>query len=350
MRTSRLLLLGLAAVSVAAAEMPAAHATFPGTNGRIAWSRDGDIFTMRSDGSGKRRLTDSPRNFEWAEWSPDGETLAVIRNPVERRPRIVLMDRAGLEVTPLARARYTVQHMAWSPDCTRIAYCDLDLSDPDAEAPYPAAIKVVEVATGTQSRLTEFEDKTCSPSWSPDGTQLAFDAGDSTDTDIYIMNADGTNQIVLTTDSDTRQFSPEWSPSGDVIAFVRPIPAPGNQGDQAAVIETIGVDGTGLTTLTEPVDAFDGGIQWSPDGTHLAFYRLQITAPYETHLGVVAADGSGDALLSTMEISPMEWSPDSTIIAFSREGNIFTINADGTEETKIAGHRARDVFPSWQAR
>lgn len=183
MKVSRSIAVALAALGAVVAVMPVARATFPGSNGRIAWGRDGDVFTMRPDGSGKRRLTDTPRAYESAEWSPDGQRLAVLRWGPER-VRILLMNPRGSEVTVLVRARFTVQGMAWSPDGSRIAYCDMDISSPDDAAPYPSAIKVVDVATGTQTRLTAFADKACSPSWSPDGTQIAFHAGDSTNTDI----------------------------------------------------------------------------------------------------------------------------------------------------------------------
>lgn len=328
---------------------PAAEATFPGTNGRIAWSRDGDVFTMRPDGSGKRRLTDSPR-FERGEWSPNGQMLAVVREraTVEQRARVLLIDPRTAAVTPLGRARYSVQQLSWSPDGTRLAYCDLDIDDFDAPAPYTSAIKVIAVATATQSRLTAWEQKACDPSWSPDSNQLAFHAGNYTNIDIYIMDADGTDQTALTTDTDVRQHSPEWSPTGSVIAYERPIPAPDNQGDEAVVIESIRTDGTGTITLTEPTNAWDGGIEWSPDGNRLLFHRMETTGNYETHLGVVDVDGSGEVLLTTIEPGNMAWSPNGMKIAFVRGGDIFTIGSDGAGGTKLAGRSAFDVYPSWQ--
>lgn len=348
MKASRSIRLALAALGVIGTIMPPAEATFPGSNGRIAWSRDGDIFTIRADGSGKRQLTDNAR-YESAQWSPDGRTLAVVQWPAQTgRVRILLMSARGSNRSVLARARFTVQHLSWSPDGSRLAYCDLDISDTDAPAPYPSAIKVVDVAAGTQSRLTDFADKACQPSWSPDGSRIAFEAGDTTDTDIFVMDANGSNVQAVTNDDTARQFDPAWSSTGDTIAFVRPIPHPGDQGDKEAVIETVGVDGTGLTTLTEPVNAFDRIPQWSPDGTKLLFFRSGADG---THLAIVNADGSGDQMLTNAESGHAAWSPDSTKIAFSRGGNIFVIGADGVGETKLVGKKSiRDVEPDWQAR
>lgn len=348
MRVPRTLGPMVAILAVLLATVPATATTFPGTNGRIAWTRDGDIFTARADGSAKRRITESPR-WEHAAWSPDGSRLAIAREraTMKQRAQIMVVAVRG-SVDPITlRTRFSVQHLSWSPDGSRIAYCDLDINDPDARSPYPSAIKVVDVATGTQSRLTEYADSACQPSWSPDGSRIAFGMSDATDNDLYVMDADGSN-VRAVTDDDASQFDPIWSPTGDTIAFVRVVPHANGQGDKETVVETISADGTGLITLTEPLNAFDRSPSWAPDGTRLLFFRRDASG---TELGVVNADGSGVQLVAEVEGGSAAWSPDSSKILLSRDGDLFVIGADGTGETRIVGRPSvRDAQPSWQSR
>ena len=327
-----------------------------GTNGRIAWSRDGDVFTMNPDGSGRRRLTESPR-WESAHWSPDGSRLAVIRDrkTMDHRVQIVLMTPRGTGATLLARARFTVQGLTWSPDGTQIAYCDLNIDDPDAASPYPSAIKVVDVATRTQRRVTEFGDRACSPSWSPDSGRIVFTQPDPvvpdvypTDTGVYVMDPDGANVQAVIDADDVREYEPAWSPTGDTIAFLQPTPAPGG-GDKEVVVRTVSVDGSGTATLTEPVDAWDSFIEWAPDGSKLMFWRMEMTGDYETKIGVVNPDGSDERLLAAAD-GGGSWSPDATTIVYTRRGDIFVIGTDGTGRTRLVGGRAFDGSPSWQHR
>ena len=67
----------IVAVIVAALLAPGvAMAAFPGENGRISFTRDGEIFTMNPDGSDKTRISTAPRFDDSPAWSPDGEKIA----------------------------------------------------------------------------------------------------------------------------------------------------------------------------------------------------------------------------------------------------------------------------------
>jgi TolB protein len=86
------------------------------------------------------------------------------------------------------------------------------------------------------------------PTWSPDGKQIAFMSWRNSRTEIFVMNADGSNQRVLISMSVGDAIDPRWSPDGSKIVFVH-VP----DGVQAGGEQTIWVahaDGTGLTQLT----------------------------------------------------------------------------------------------------
>jgi TolB protein len=76
-------------------------------------------------------------------------------------------------------------------------------------------------ADGTQVRqFTDNDAWEAFPTWSPDGTRIAFNSGRDGDPEVFVMNADGT-QVRQLTDNDTVDGRPAWSPDGTRIAFDR---------------------------------------------------------------------------------------------------------------------------------
>jgi Tol biopolymer transport system component len=163
------------AVSVAVAVglflLPAApaQAAFPGANGKIAFSRSGDIYTINPDGSGESNLTNSAATDLNPRWRPDGQKIAFQSNGTA-----MLMNPDGTGVQQLAPSNPQAYVGSWSPDGQRIAYA----VDTTPEDPVPGI----------------------------------------PDTEIAVANADGTNQTLLTGDSATLDAAPAWSPDGQKIA------------------------------------------------------------------------------------------------------------------------------------
>ncbi len=134
------------------------------------------------------------------------------------------------------------------------------------------------------------------------------------------------------------------------IAFVRVIAGPSPSGVPLAKppwIYVVSPDGVGARPLTT---GFDYDPAWSPDGTLLAFSR--VTSPtaadsaQSSEIFAAAADGSGVQRLTTngvAEKSPT-WSPDGSRLAFAAEGAIWTMRADGSDRRLVI----RDALaPSW---
>jgi Tol biopolymer transport system component len=185
------------------------------------------------------------------------------------------------------------------------------------------------------------------PSWSPDGTRIAFDShrDSNTSTEIYVMNADGSDPRRLTFDGPTGvqstasnvfDVSPAWSPRGDLIAYVKIV---GQEHD----VRVMGTDGGEQRPLTS-----DGGSKsdpvWSPDGTRLLYAR---TGADGTRVYTVGLDGSPPVALSppgSGDFGPV-WSPDGTRIAFTA-GELYVMNADGSGRQRITDLPA--IGPSWR--
>ena len=137
-------------------------------------------------------------------------------------------------------------------------------------------------ADGTgQTILTEGGNiRDGNPVYSPDGSKIAFDRTILGKTHIYIMNADGTNPVKVTSDGPLPNASfhsyPTWSPDGTRLAFMSD-----RDGTRKCEIWVININGSGLTKLTTniqlgtdgfgPFFGWDQNPRWSPDGSRIAF-------------------------------------------------------------------------------
>jgi hypothetical protein len=196
-----------------------------------------------------------------------------------------------------------------------------------------------------QTRLTRNPALDTDPDWSPDRRKLVFHSDRDGDFEIYVMNADGTGLKQLTSNPSTDRNA-TWSPDGKKIAFET------YRHGTGAEIYLMNADGTGLKRLTDnQVDDFDAA--WSPAGTQIAFARGPEDGNQEIY--AMNADGSGQTNLTrttqAREFNPA-WSPDGTHIAFHSnrdQGNweIYVMKPDGSAQTRITDNCCRDLNPVW---
>ncbi len=122
----QLAVLGLATalsvpVSLPAAAAPTVDTVSPGLNGRIAFVRAGDIYTVQPGGTGLRRLTYTGSNGGPA-WSADGTRIAFHREDRTGNRDICVMRADGTGVQRITRSPSQDSDPTWSPDGTRIAF------------------------------------------------------------------------------------------------------------------------------------------------------------------------------------------------------------------------------------
>jgi TolB protein len=113
-------------------------------------------------------------------------------------------------------------------------------------------------------------------------------------------------------------------------------------------IHVFNLDGTGLSRLTTTSGIQDTEPAWSPDGTKIAFTRINFNAGTE-ELWVMNADGTN---LHSIGINGFaaRWSNDGTRFIYSKKsGNydIYTCSVDGNNETRLTNTPADETFPSW---
>ncbi len=209
------------------------------------------------------------------------------------------------------------------------------------------------------TRLTFGADNSNSsgtPHWSPDGTRISYEHqiyteenGNATaQYEIYVMNADGSNQLNLT-NSPEDEGSHSWSPDSASIVFVR--------NEEIFVIPSTG--GAPVNVSNHPnVDRLP---EWSPNGERIVFISARND---DNEVFTVAPDGSGLLQLtdnSGQVLDRWDYLPNYTTggsaIAFTRFGDgqteeantdIYLMNIDGTSQTNLTNHPAEDSDFAWQ--
>jgi WD40 repeat protein len=170
-------------------------------------------------------------------WSPDGTKLVY----VEGGGGLVIVNADGTGSTPIAAGGLTP---AWSPDGSTIVF--------SLHSNGSYQLWSVPAGGGTETQLTNTLNDDFVPSFSPDGTKIAFQRGNDqgSQSQIVVMNADGTGVTTLT--SDGQNFEPKWSPDGGQIAFVS---------SRAPGLWTMGADGSNQTQMpgVPAVESYDWG-------------------------------------------------------------------------------------------
>ena len=170
-----LVLLVAALVGVAGSASAPAGATSPGADGRIAFVRSNQVFSMTRWGGDVRQLTTSGKNYR-PKWSPDGRRISFIHEAQGRRDVWVMAAAGGQKRAVTTTGDVTSAGASWSPDGRTLAYATTQLMTIRSTAPYGAPRAV----SGYQTGGFCGSDGTVRPvpvdrfvAWSPDGTRIA---------------------------------------------------------------------------------------------------------------------------------------------------------------------------------
>ena len=273
----------------------------PEPTGKIAFVtfRDGEreIYIMYSDGSEQTNLTNSSGPDDEPDISPDGDQL------------VFSSDREN----------------------------SLDLYVAGADG------------RGLR-RLDDGDGGALSPRWSPDGSRIAFSSSGT----ITVMNADGSERRAVFESQNEATAEPcrggaflgGWSPDGKRLVYY-----------SASVTRSlawtciIDVDGSDLRVLSSDPKGWDVEPVWSPDGRRIAF-RSHRDGPPEIYLRDLETGAERNLTNNPAADVEPEWSPDGNWIAFasmrdSLNFDIYIMRADGSDVRRLTTDEAKDAYPVW---
>jgi dipeptidyl aminopeptidase/acylaminoacyl peptidase len=232
---------------------------------RIAFHRDQaapDVWVMNADGSGQLKLTDDPAADLQPSWSPEGTRIVFLSNR-DGDYEVFVMGADGTNETQLTFNTANEAFASFSPDGSQILFNSN--VDGDHE------IYVVSATGGTPIPRTDHPANDYQAIGSTDGAKIAF--GSDRDTvfgAVYVMDANGANVTRLTFGSNTDD-SPTWSPDGTALAWMR--------NENIWVMDSDGTDQLQLTTSGNDIDP-----NWGPRRPRLTIGKAglgtgSVTAP-----------------------------------------------------------------------
>jgi TolB protein len=190
---------------------------------------------------------------------------------------------------------------------------------------------------------SKFDER--NPAWSPDGKQIAFISERERGSQIFVMNADGSDVRNLTNDPKRFDSHPAWSPDGRRIAFSTAFSTP-PQNEQHREIWVMDADGENVTSLTAGANRYDALPYWLP-GNQIGFFS-------DGQLWTMSASGKGAKAITSgdVEFKEAAWSPDGKSVAFisAKEtgyNRLYVAHSDGSEITDIGTNGSADASPAW---
>jgi TolB protein len=184
----------------------------------IAWSPDGkriayalaegestQLYVANADGSAAKRVTDTPYGINSSPtWSPDGKRIAFVSNR-GGSPQIYVMGADGSGPRRLTFQGNYNQTPDWSPRGDLITFTARDERN-------AFDLFTVNVDTGKIARLTQDQGNNEEPVFSPNGRLILFTSTRDGAPRLYVMTADGNNQIALPMDR-SGGLTPDWAPA-----------------------------------------------------------------------------------------------------------------------------------------
>lgn len=205
-------------------------------------------------------------------------------------------------------------------------------------APLPAEVQPTQALSPTAEALV----------FPPIGGRVVFHSDRDGEIDIYTMNADG-SAVQRLTDAAGRDFEPDWSPDGSTIVFSSDRDDPDN-----AQLYLMNADGSNQRRLASPLADDQVGARWSPDGQWILFHsNPQVDGMPTFDVYKIRPDGSE---LTNLTDAPGnnfmgDWSPDGQRIVFisQRDGNreLYVMNADGSNQTRLTDGGWENSLPRW---
>ena len=367
---------------------------------------DDDIYMMNSDGTGLVNLTNSPDLGESGmRWLPDGQRLVYLQSydSAKRMPSAdFVSDIYVLDVNQTAPLNLThhpagriVAGAAVSPNGRQVAFISQpapgwDPQPPGGGAPeLPETLSIINLDGSGRLDLLDnppgYELR--GANWSPDSQRIALIVGviqraeEYYDTDIHLLNPDGTQQVNITNTPDALEADPVWSPDGQQLAVSCDYDKEGGvySKNEMTGIQFFSRDGVAQTACLDLPNTYAAeGFEWSPDGQQVAIFAKRwlvdgtLLSGGHSALFTIKADGTDLIQITDSGLDAgydVAWSPGGQWLVFSArpriwatdmftsaeeartmiEYKIYMSRADGSRMTPLTEGNSADINQiEWQ--
>ena len=256
---------------------------------------------------------------------------------------IWVMDYDGQNQQQLTNSHTIAVTPRWSPDDSRIAYTCFG----EPKGPPTAQICMYSMELGRKVAFQHYAGTNASPSWSPDGTKLAFMASPGGTPNIYTAEAASGGNLKRLTVSAGPDAQPVWNrKTGQQIAFVS-----GRGG--LPQLYVMNADGTNVEKLDLPDMGYVVDPDWSPNGQLLAFSWRRPDGNFDIYVMDIATHQLVQLTRDSGRNEKPSWAPDGRHLAFqsTRTGRwqIWSMLADGTEPRQLT-KEGQNESPNWSPR
>jgi Tol biopolymer transport system component len=244
----------------------------------------------------------------------------------------------------------------WSPDGSKIAFIGSTYSG--------SHLYVMDADGSNIVQLAELGGAVLSgsfpgPTWSPDGERIAYTTDITFWQEMWLINMDGSGAKRLIDDETQRQSNPIWSPDGKLIAYTcNYMEVEESNSDNICLVSVNHLTVERLTYFSDNSSLFD--LSWHADGEQIAFRKVAADLSNSEYY-LIDRDGSNLTLLPFLQMQDREaaWSPDGTQIAFTKykydlrydlrselqaEG-LYVMQSDGSQVVRLTDWYVDE--PSW---